>query len=115
MKRYITYILLFTIQSVLSQSDTIDGVVTFNTSKNTYVRFSSTEKISIGDTLYLTPAGAQACLLILKKSSTSCVCQSINDCKIEKDTRVFFRLKNQPIIPSTITSQMDRMRTFIER
>ncbi|MEL6650972.1 MAG: hypothetical protein AAFQ87_09245, partial [Bacteroidota bacterium] len=85
-----------------SGSDVLQGVVSFTTSQNVYVRFAQTDKIAIGDSLYLEGA-TEACLLITTKSSTSCVCKPINDCLPAKGSAVIYRLRPQeevePVAP----------------
>ncbi|MGK0427416.1 MAG: hypothetical protein ACJAUR_001528 [Ulvibacter sp.] len=63
----------------------IDGTITFITSNNVYVKFSDTEKITIGSTLYFQN---NPCLKVTQKSSTSVVCTLINDCQIKKDDTI---------------------------
>ena len=52
MKRIIIIISFFYSIIGYSQSEIVEGIVTFTTSVNTYVRFINTDEISIGDTLY---------------------------------------------------------------
>lgn len=60
-------------------SEPIEGTVSYKTSQNVYVKFKSTEKITVGDTLYfkqgdnLVPA-----LTVNNLSSISCVCSPIS-------------------------------------
>ena len=90
MGRFKIYIILQLIGfPLLSQTQSSsEGVVSFIASDNVYVRFSSTDVISIGDTLYFKSI---PCLEVIKKSSTSCICQSLNDCNIEKDNILIFK------------------------
>ncbi len=71
----------------LAQTDPILGEVTFLTTQNVYVRFESTELVRIGDSLFISGREA-ACLLVTNKSTTSCVCQLLGDCNVEKGTAV---------------------------
>jgi hypothetical protein len=58
------------------------GVVTYVTSQNVYVKFSSTTRINKGDTLFLKNVEQLAPALLVKdKSSTSCVCTSFSTVK----------------------------------
>lgn len=60
------------------QSDRIEGAVSFRSNKNVYVKFFSTADISEGDTLYaLIESQKIPSLLVVKKSSISCICTSI--------------------------------------
>ena len=89
----ILILLLFLSQiSAQDESKIINGKVSFITSKNIYVKFINTDDINIGDTLNLQKNGiATPCLIVQKKSSTSCVCISIKDCKPIKEDIVSFR------------------------
>lgn len=71
-----------------------EGKVSFKSGTNIYVRFATTENISVGDTLYTgTAQGKKPCLLVKNKSSQSCVTSSINNCNPNKEVRVWARVK----------------------
>lgn len=78
MKYLISIMLLFfCTQVILGQNETIleKGVVSYVTSQNVYVKFTSTEYINKGDTLFTQTGDKMAAALLVKdKSSTSCVC-----------------------------------------
>jgi len=58
---------------------TISGQVSFISSQNIYIRFSSTAGISAGDTLFLQSGGTLVPALIVNDlSSSSCLCTSID-------------------------------------
>jgi hypothetical protein len=78
---------------LFAQDEVLKGEVTFTTTQNVYVRFSNASKIKIGDTLSL--EGNEKCLLVVKRSSTSCMCTALNDCKPSRGTAIYFT-------PSTI-------------
>jgi hypothetical protein len=84
-------------------SDTVViGYVSFKNTGNVYVRFPSTEKISIGDTLSIVRSGVYTpCLIVLAKSSISCVTTPVNNCEAILESQVVFRLhvskKSKPI------------------
>jgi hypothetical protein len=84
-KVLILLLFVFTAFSAIAQDsqNTMDGTVTFITSNNVYVKFSNTEKITIGATLFFQNI---PCLKVTEKSSTSVICTLINDCQIEKNT-----------------------------
>lgn len=63
----------------------LEGTVSFVTANNLYVRFESTEAISIGDTLKF---NGQDCLLVAQKSTSSVVCTLLNNCLVTKDDTV---------------------------
>ncbi|NNF33766.1 MAG: hypothetical protein HKN68_06640 [Saprospiraceae bacterium] len=92
MKQAFTYILMFWSVFVSSQSETQEGLITFIASSNVYVRFDDTELINLGDTLFK-KVGSQftPCLLVEKKSSTSCVCSAIDSCVSSKNDKVYFQ------------------------
>ncbi|MAZ72785.1 MAG: hypothetical protein CMC70_06525 [Flavobacteriaceae bacterium] len=88
MKKFFSCILFFGFAlSALAQDAprTMEGTVTFVTSNNVYVRFNSTEGISIGDIL---KRNGEDCLKVTSTSSTSAVCTVINNCSVEKDAVV---------------------------
>ena len=67
------------------------GKVSFITSQNVYVKFDRTEVIQIGDTL-LTQRNEVLipCMVVINKSSTSCVCELVEGCEVEKEQNVFY-------------------------
>ena len=70
--------------------DTLIGEVSYVTSKNTYVKFESTDLIQPGDTLYYSKDARDVpALIIINKSSISCVCEPIMGIQLEKGTQVF--------------------------
>ena len=76
-----------------NESEVIEGKVSFITSKNIYVKFTNTDVINIGDTLNLHSSGkVTPCLIVRKKSSTSCVCESINNCEANKEDMVSYEI-----------------------
>ena len=96
MKHLITTILTLMIFCSLSGQEgsvlTINGVVTFKASKNIYVRFPDTEVIDIGDTLYTNKKGILSpCMIVSKKSSSSCICLSLLDCDIKMEDVVVYQ------------------------
>jgi len=72
----------------------IEGKVSFVTSQNVYVKFESTENISVGDTLFILQDSLMAPVLIVKDlSSISCVCTLLSAQNIAIDTKVFTQPK----------------------
>lgn len=75
--RTVLFLIILTVLSVKSysqQSGLTEGTITYLTSQNVYVRFSSTEGISEGDTLYLKKKEELIPVLKVKDlSSVSCV------------------------------------------
>ncbi len=82
------FLLLIFIMPLLGfgqSSGVLKGTVSFLTSKNVYVKFSDTKDIHIGDTLYLKIGQTKSpCLMVNQKSSSSCVCNRIGECKLVK-------------------------------
>jgi len=87
-----TFLFLFGCFGLFGQDGTewLVGKVTFITSQNVYVKFSTTRAIQKGDTLFIDREGARTgCLIVENKSSASCVCKIIGDCDLERDQEVF--------------------------
>ena len=92
--------------NAFAQSTDLEGEVSFVTSENTYVRFLSTADIEIGDTLsFMHDGQKRPCLIVQQKSSSSCVCSTIGDCKIEKGTRIYFAQAKKVEEPEVETEQ----------
>ncbi|MBL0044886.1 MAG: hypothetical protein IPP33_11000 [Flavobacteriales bacterium] len=86
--------------------DRVEGEVTYVTANNLYVRFTSTETIAIGDTLYLVKKGSTTpCLVVHSKSSTSCVCKAFGGYVIVKGDPVF--AKGDRSISTPLTGRID--------
>ncbi len=96
MKNLFIVILFFAfISSNIFAQDKIElkGTVSFVTSNNVYIKFSSTKSIAIGDTLQISNKTAP-CLIVKNKSSISCVCSKIGNCDIKKDDEVIHKKSN---------------------
>ena len=82
MRKTIIFFLLLALSPLLNGQDNIvimSGQVSFISSQNIYVRFSSTSGISAGDTLFLQTDGVLVPSLIVNDlSSSSCLCTSIS-------------------------------------
>ena len=74
----------------------LKGEVSFVTSQNIYVKFQDTRAISIGDTLRLASTNT-ACLLVKSKSTTSCVCEIVEGCTIQKKDNVLYEIRPKEI------------------
>jgi hypothetical protein len=71
-----------------------EGAVSFVTSQNVYVQFKSTENIALGDTLYISEAGAPVpALVVTNLSSISCVCTPINSKQFAVSDKLFTKQK----------------------
>src|SRR5512136_2314120 len=87
-KAYLIFILITVCLQVNGQTgaENITGRVSFITSQNIYVKFTSTEGISPGDTLYQ-PSGNNLipALVVRNLSSTSCICSLLADISLATD------------------------------
>lgn len=73
--------------------ETKEGTISYITSQNVYVKFQSTENISVGDTLFIIQEDKMIPVLIVKDlSSISCVCTSITT----KQLAVADKISTQP-------------------
>ncbi|NUO02563.1 MAG: hypothetical protein HUU01_18305 [Saprospiraceae bacterium] len=87
--KYAMVILLFLFCTgiLFGQNETalVEGTVSYVSSQNVYVKFTATEGINKGDTLYSgnNNERLQPCLVVKDKSSTSCVCSSLLSRKIK--------------------------------
>ncbi|MCB8995589.1 MAG: hypothetical protein H6538_08270 [Bacteroidales bacterium] len=81
MKRYVfIFVLSIFFSALYGQGNTriLQGKVSFLSSQNVYVRFQSTQGISVGDTLFGSGPELVAMLLVNNLSSTSCVCTNLS-------------------------------------
>lgn len=78
--------------------DTVQGAVSYVSSRNVYVKFASTQHIAIGDTLFIEKNGQrQAALVVTNKSSVSCVCSPLVSEKFSlNDPVLSFGIKETP-------------------
>ncbi len=91
---FIFYVLTASVLKGQSNAEPIDGVVSFVTSQNVYVKFKTTENISEGDTLYLMVDGKyQPALKVKNLSSISCVCIPLISKKFTTNDHVFSNTK----------------------
>lgn len=71
-----------------------EGKVSFKSNKNVYVKFITTEKIMLGDTLLLHDGQQWVRALIVKqKSSTSCMTENISNVEASNGQSVVFNVK----------------------
>lgn len=71
------------------------GTVSYVSSQNVYVKFSSTEGIEIGDTLFVKEnEQTLPCLIVKSKSSTSCVNSNISPRKFAVQDEVLAKVKS---------------------
>lgn len=103
MKYIISFLgLLFGCFSLWGQgSEYLDGEVSFVSSRNVYVKFISTEKISVGDTLFSEQNGIIAhALMVNNKSSTSVVTSVLDgvEALFQKGQMVYFKLPIEMVV-----------------
>jgi hypothetical protein len=78
----------------------LTGKVSFISSQNVYVKFTSTNGISAGDTLFKMSDGKPAPVLrVLNSSSTSCICTNISSAILVISDPIFARKKNLNVKP----------------
>ncbi len=74
--------------------DSKDGIVSYITSQNVYVKFESTEHISAGDTLFILKDAVYIPVLIVKElSSISCVCKPLSAKQLEVADKITTKQK----------------------
>jgi hypothetical protein len=100
MKNVIPVFLMFILGLNLngqSLGEAKEGIISYVTSQNIYVKFQSTSTISAGDTLFLIQDSKKLPVMIVKDlSSISCVCSSITTKKLMVADKIVTRPK---IIP----------------
>src|SRR6056300_1331963 len=79
MKQWILFVMLSISMTVFSQ-EKVSGTVSFMNKSNVYLKFDTTENLTIGSFLY---RGEKACLKIINKSSSSVVCEPIAGCELK--------------------------------
>lgn len=90
-KSKILYILIFYCSVINAQKQNVlEGNVSYVTSTNTYVKFSNTDKINVGDTLFKQQNKVEPLLIVNSKSSTSVVGKKIINDVINVGDKVFF-------------------------
>jgi hypothetical protein len=81
----LTFIIIIFSAEVMGQTpaSVVNGKVSFVSTQNVYVKFSSTEGISAGDTLFILVKGNLApALIVNNKSSLSCICTPLAAIKL---------------------------------
>lgn len=99
-------IALFLASFLRGQDSFLQGNVTFTSSRNVYVKFSSTADIKINDTLFIRKESALIpALLVTNKSSTSCVCSKLEGLDFKVNDEITARVpvketrKEEPVLP----------------
>lgn len=94
---FLVFIYFTSALSLQGQDKTIleRGVVSYKASQNIYVKFESTEHIKIGDTLFVYKENVlKPVLLVIKKSSISCICTPLSTKQISVSDEIFARKSN---------------------
>jgi hypothetical protein len=82
-----------------------DGTVSYITSQNIYVKFKSTDNISLGDTLFISKEGnLTPALVVSNKSSISCVCKPISSEPFSVSDKII--IKQKPNLKPTTVEQV---------
>lgn len=89
----ITLLIVLTIVAFASQAQTT-GTVSYVTDENVYVRFTTTDGMSAGDTLFR-PNG-DPCVIVSNLSSISAVTTPVNNCDPEVGTSLTFSSNRKP-------------------
>jgi hypothetical protein len=83
-----------------STTENLTGKVSFISSQNVYVKFTSTAGISSGDTLYKVSDGKMIPVLkVINSSSTSCVCTPVSSVNISLADQIIGRKKSLNVKP----------------
>lgn len=78
----------------------LQGIVTFKSSVNVYVKYPSTETIRVGDTLYHSKDSLIPCLVVSYISSTSCVGKNISNRLISISDLIYAKINRRQVLDS---------------
>jgi hypothetical protein len=100
MRYFLIFFLIFNLLVIKLKGQTREeingGVVSYVTKQNVYIKFPSTEFISLGDTLFLEQNSKLVPVLVVKNlSSISCFCSSISDHQFSIGDGVFAKVKRE--------------------
>ncbi len=92
----------------------ITGKVSYVSSRNVYVKFKSTRLLNSGDTLFRMVNGQLTPVLIIQnKSSTSCVCTTLDSLTFKRDDLIYTNIKtSETEIPEDLTSPVENPDQF---
>lgn len=96
-------------------TDSLTGSVSYVTSRNVYVKFSSTGNLTAGDTLFTSEGGSLApSLLIESVSSVSCLCKPLDGKTFKVGDSIISRKKKtvSPVIEKTMNPVPDAESVF---
>ncbi len=94
----------FLTQYVVAQdnSELREGRVSYVTGQNVYVRFTTTQNISVGDSLFMTLNDQQiAVLRVMSLSSISVVCTKLSETEIKADARIIAKI-TKPVLSEVV-------------
>ncbi|MEI6455776.1 MAG: hypothetical protein WCO93_05765 [bacterium] len=126
LKRFSIFCFLLTFFSFSLKGQTTmwgeEGSVSFITSQNTYVKFTSTANIRTGDTLFIRQNDQAIPALVVKDlSSVSCVCVPLSDLKFNVSDKVYSirvegrkTIREQPVqsfVPVQLVPGSDSLKT----
>lgn len=106
MKKLLFIVITFSASLLYCQEDNnnIEGTVSYVTSQNIYVKFSSTKNIEVGDTLMSVINGKKVPAMVVKNlSSISCVCDPIGVNTVKVGDNVFTAPKFANEIASVVS------------
>lgn len=96
-KTSLVLILIIFSLSLFSQgtATTLKGKVSFVTPQSVYVKFQSTSALNEGDTLFVNTGGKQVpALVIINKSSVSCVCRPLTSTPLQQSQELVAKIKS---------------------
>lgn len=97
-KLLVTYSLVMLTLLLSGQQQIIKGRISFTSSQNVYVKFTSTENIQKGDTLYINSENHLVpALKVQELSSISCVCQLIGQTALKVSDEVVAIIKKRNV------------------
>lgn len=104
----ITVLLLGANSNLSAQEKFLEGEVSYKSSQNTYVKFLSTENISIGDTLFIQQeSGLTPVLVVNNKSSVSVIAKSIGSISLQKGDKIIANLPDKKEIIEDVVLTKD--------
>lgn len=89
--RRLSYILVFLLPLLVFAQEREMATVSYVNDQSVYLKFNQTKGVQEGDTVFRETDG-QACLIIQKMSSVSCLATRISDCEVQKGQQFFVRL-----------------------
>lgn len=110
---FIGIVLNTSLNTVLAQNESLkslkklNGVITYISKESIYTRFTSTQEIQLGDTLYSQRSGIAA-MIVLKKSSISTINSRIGSDKLAIGDTIFVFASNQLTVVTTTDTTLSK-------